>query len=127
MSSQQEKTILYVDDEEPNLFLFRANFEEKYRILTAKSGEQALTQLGEHHNEITAVISDMRMPNMNGIQFIKKARDLYNGINYYILTGYEFNNEIEQALEQQVIQKYFTKPFDTEEIAQAIDEAQSNS
>ncbi len=123
MSKQPEITLLYVDDEDPNLFLFRANFEDKYHVLTAKSGKEGLKVLENHHNEIIVVISDMRMPEMNGIDFIKNARKHYDKIHYYILTAYEYNVDIARALDDNVINRYFTKPFNAAEIEEAIHHA----
>ncbi len=118
--------ILYVDDEESNLFIFKVNFERKYPVITAISGEEGLEKLSDHPDEIIVVISDMRMPSMNGVEFIRKARETHDNIFYYILTGYDFNEDIEEALKAGEIQKFFKKPFDIQEIEgailQAIDE-----
>ena len=58
----------------------------------------------------------MHMPKMNGVQFIEKAQEQINDIPYFILSGYAFNDEIDQALKENKIQKFFTKPFDRSEI-----------
>lgn len=108
--------ILYVDDEEANLILFRMTFEGERDILLANSPEEGLQKLEENRERIQAVISDMRMPKMNGIQFIHKAREMIQNIPYYILSGYAFDDEIDNALQQRTIKEFFTKPFDKEEI-----------
>ena len=100
-------SILYVDDEEVNLFLFEKSFEGKYTIHTAKSGTEGLEKLEKHKGEIIVVISDMRMPEMNGIEFITKAKENFKNIAYFILTGYAHDNEIETALNTGLIQKFF--------------------
>ena len=61
----------------------------KYPILTAISGSEGLDTLEKHHDEIGIVISDKRMPKMNGIEFISKAKEKYNKITYFILTGFD--------------------------------------
>ncbi len=117
-------TILYVDDEESNLFLFKVSFESKYSIYTAISGQEGLDELEKHDDEIIVVISDMRMPGMNGVEFIKKAREKHNGrLVYFILTGYDYNQEIDEAIKNGMIHKFFTKPFDMEQIDIAITDA----
>lgn len=126
MTDHQNITILYVDDEDVNLFLFKANFKSKFNVITSISPIEALSELDAHHDDIIVVISDMRMPIMNGIEFIKKAKEKYDDIYYYILTGFDYNDEIEDALTNNVIQKFFTKPFNTEEIEQAVYEAVKN-
>ncbi len=123
MIDTKEIAILYVDDEEVNLFLFRTNFEASYPVFTAISGEDGLNELADHSDKIIVVISDMRMPGMSGIEFIRKARKKYSNIVYFILTGYACNEEIEEALEQRVIHQWFSKPFDMEKIEEAIQEA----
>ncbi|WP_421879204.1 response regulator [Marinoscillum sp.] len=125
MTQHPDITVLYVDDEKDNLFVFKANFNRKFEVITTLSPLDALEQLELHHDEIIVVISDMRMPVMNGVEFIKKAKAKYNNICYYILTGYGHNEEIEAALESRIIEDYFTKPFDAVEIEKAILDATS--
>lgn len=123
MVAHPDITVLYVDDEKDNLFVFKANFNRTFEVITSLSPTLALEELDAHHNEIIVVISDMRMPEMNGIEFIKQAKAKYDDIFYYILTGYGHNPEIEAALTDQVIEKSFAKPFDVSEIEASILEA----
>jgi len=116
-------TILYVDDEDINLFLFKSSFEPKYEVITARSGKEGLEKLDGYHDKIIVVISDMNMPMMNGIEFIEEARKTYQNIAYFILTGYDYNQEIDRALKSDVIQKFFTKPFISAEIEAAVEQA----
>lgn len=111
--------ILYVDDEELNLQLFRLNFNKTYEVIIAESGISALNILEEHRDTLI-VISDMKMPVMTGIEFIQKAKVKYPEIKYYILTGYDITDEIQGALNSKLIMKYFRKPFDVNEIDNAI-------
>lgn len=101
--------ILYVDDEPINLDLFKLTFKGKFEIITAESGCTALAIL--ENEEIPIIISDMKMPGMNGLEFIKKAREKYNDKQYYILSGYEINAQIEEAMNKKLINNYFKKPF----------------
>lgn len=126
MSEKKEITILYVDDEETNLFLLRVTFESKYNVITALSGEEGLEKLDNHKDEIIVVISDMSMPSMNGIEFIQQAKHNHKEISYFILTGYDYNDQIDEALKANIIQKFFTKPFDAAQIEDAIQEAYFN-
>jgi response regulator RpfG family c-di-GMP phosphodiesterase len=117
--------ILYVDDEEINLMLFEANLESQFDVFTANSGIKGL-EIIKGYPEIRVVISDMKMPLMNGIEFIKKASDIAPKVKFYILTGFEITTEIQQALNQGIIRKYFRKPFNMNEISREIDDALSN-
>jgi CheY-like chemotaxis protein len=115
-----KKTILYVDDETLNLRVFSISFGDRYNIVTAKDGYSALEQI-ESNPEIDAVISDMKMPKMNGIEFINEARKFRaDPPPYFILTGFSINDEIEQALEQGAIRNYFQKPMNRTQINDAL-------
>ena len=107
--------ILYVDDEFINLQLFEINLSRKYCVYTACDGLVALDIL-EKNPDIKVVISDMRMPIMTGIEFIKKAKTKFKTIKYYILTGFDITQEIEEAINSGLIVKYFRKPFNLDEI-----------
>ena len=110
--AHEPKTILYVDDEEVNLFLFQRMFESRYKVLTANGADAAFSLLQKGADSIDAVISDMRMPGMDGLTFIRKARESFRHIGFYLLTAYHNNPEIEKAVEDKVIRKAFTKPLD---------------
>ena len=118
----EKQTILYVDDEEVNLMLFEINFKERFNIISAYSGYQGLKFLEQLEN-ITIVVSDMKMPGMSGIEFIKEAKERFPNIVYFILTGYEITDEISAALKDKLINDYFKKPFDMSEIEASINEA----
>jgi two-component system, response regulator, stage 0 sporulation protein F len=111
--------ILYVDDEPMNLLLFRANFKNKFNILTAESGKEGLIQLKSNPNT-NVVISDMKMPGMNGIEFIRLAKKDFPNISFFILTGFDITDEISEALNEKLIHRYFRKPFNLKEIETAI-------
>lgn len=112
--------ILYVDDEKINLLLFRSLFNSKYEILTAESPSEGL-QLLEDEQDIDIVISDMKMPIMNGVEFIEKAKAKFQDITYFILTGFDHNEEVIAAVEKQLIKEFFTKPFNREKIEQGLE------
>ena len=107
--------VLYVDDEITNLMLFEANLEDKYTILTADNGFNGLDILSKN-DDVKVVISDMKMPNMSGIEFIKQAVKIAPYIDFYILTGFEITDQIQEALDTGLIRKYFRKPFNLNEI-----------
>ena len=113
-------TLLYVDDEPINLTVFELNFKSKYNVITALSGDEGLIKL-EGNGDIIVVISDMKMPGMNGIEFIHTAKHKFVNAAYFILTGFDITDEISEALDNDIIQKYFRKPFKVEEISEAID------
>lgn len=70
---EKQINILYVDDEQLNLQLFATVFKKKFNVITAESGLEGLEKL-DKNKDICIVISDMRMPEMNGIEFINTAK-----------------------------------------------------
>ncbi len=58
---------------------------------------------------------------MSGIEFVEKAREKFPNKKYYLLTGFEITPEINSALENGLILKYFRKPFNAKEIENAIE------
>ena len=114
--------ILYVDDEEINLYLFKHIFRNKYPVITCSSPLEALEILHEN-TDIGIVISDMSMPKMNGVEFIEKACKTYPERLYYILTAYEINEEIDKSIENRTVRKCFQKPLNVKEISEEISSA----
>jgi two-component system response regulator (stage 0 sporulation protein F) len=112
-------TILYVDDESLNLMVFKTILKANYNIITAESGFEGLEELAGNQ-DIRIVITDMRMPGMNGLEFITIAKEKYPDILFCMLTGYEITDEIKAAIESKLIYKYFQKPFKMTEIKDAI-------
>lgn len=114
-------SLLYVDDEEYNLLLFKLNFEGQYKVHTATSGSTALDVLEQHKDEIIIVISDMKMPEMNGVEFIRKARERHDKISYFILSGFMNNQEIEEAVQNKEIVEFLSKPIIREKLEKVIE------
>ena len=121
---KKKVTILYVDDEPINLQLFEINFRNNYDVISSESGLKGIELLKTIPN-IPLVISDMKMPQMNGIEFIKIAKQEFPSILFYILTGFEITEEIADALNEQLILRYFRKPFNMKELIASIEEALS--
>ncbi|MFV0590260.1 MAG: response regulator [Draconibacterium sp.] len=113
--------ILYVDDEPLNLLLLKANLSRQYDVLTAPDGPSGLEVL-KNNRDINVVFSDMKMPYMSGIEFIRLARELVPEKFFYLVTGFDINPEIQHALDEGLIRKYFSKPFNMSEIDAEIQE-----
>ncbi|TGM62016.1 response regulator [Leptospira meyeri] len=111
-----KRKLLYVDDEILNLYLFRDYFKNEFEVIVAKSGKEAIEELNENL-DVQFVISDMRMPEMNGLEFITKAKTIRPNITYCILTGYDLTPEIQSAIIENKVARYFSKPFDPAEIS----------
>ena len=114
-------TVLYVDDEVINLKVFELTFGSKFTIITKMKPEQALVELNENKS-ISIVISDMKMPKMNGVEMIKTAVKTRPDVNYLILTGYGMNDEIQSALDSGIVKHQLQKPFNKREIERLVNE-----
>jgi DNA-binding NtrC family response regulator len=117
-----ERTLLLVDDED-NIVrsLMRLLHGEGYNILTADSGQQGLELLRE--NEVGVIISDQRMPEMSGVQFLGKVKDLFPDTVRIMLSGYTDLNSVTDAINEGAIFKFLTKPWDDELLRRNISEA----
>ena len=117
--------ILYVDDDSINLLLFEANLEKKYTVLTANSVQSGLDILS-NNPDIKVLMSDLKLPVMNGLEFISKAKQVLPGICCYILTGFDVSSEIRDAIKNGTILKYFQKPFNMYEIEKELQSVTAN-
>ena len=121
----EQKTVLFVDDERNVLnSLKRGLIDEPYQCFFAMSGEEAFEIL-ENEN-IHVIITDMRMPEMSGLQVLKIVKENYPDIVRMVLTGYTQVTTMLTAINQGEIYKYITKPWKLEEefkpaIRQAIE------
>ena len=114
--------ILLVDDEPSILSSLRRLFRPQgYRIQTAESGAEGLEILEREH--IDLIISDMRMPEMDGATFLKQARSRWPKTIRILLTGYADITSTVAAINQGEIYRYIAKPWDDSEIITIVREA----
>lgn len=118
----RERTILLVDDEENILAAMRRVLRrEGYRILTANGGSEGLELLAT--TPVDVIVSDQRMPNMTGVEFLRQAKALYPDTVRIVLSGYTELQSITDAINEGAIYKFLTKPWDDELIRANIAEA----
>jgi len=119
--SNPKYSVLYIDDEEHNLISFKSTFRREYNIHVATSGKSGLEIMEK--NEINLVITDQRMPEMTGVQFLEKVKDLYPDCVRMIMTGFSDMDAIIQAINKGNIYRYITKPWNRAELKITIDSA----
>ena len=118
---EKKQKILIVDDEDLVLkSLKREFFDADFETLLAHDADQALEILAAH--DIDLVISDMMMPGMNGLEFLKKVRDIYPGITRIILSGFAEEAMVISAITQRVAFSYYTKPWITKSFRNGIEQ-----
>lgn len=115
-------TLLFVDDEPSITSSLRRLFRPHgYRILTADGGAAGLAILAQE--PVDLVISDMRMPEMDGAAFLSKVRQGWPRIMRVLLTGYADVGSTIAAINQGEIYRYVAKPWDDAEIVMVVREA----
>lgn len=116
--SDKKITILYVDDEENNLYSFKATFRMKYKVLIALSGDEALEIMKSQPVHI--IITDQRMPNMTGVEFLEKVIEIFPDPIRILLTGYADMGAVVDAVNKGKIFHYLAKPWNQEELDMTI-------
>jgi response regulator RpfG family c-di-GMP phosphodiesterase len=117
MASDHRHHILLVDDEESITKALQRLFRrESHEIHTASGGEEALHLLRESANPFSLIVSDQRMPGMNGAEFLAKAREIFPGSIRILLTGYSDMTAVVDAVNRGQIHRYMTKPWNDEEL-----------
>ncbi len=108
-----ENTVLFVDDEENILTsLKRGLRREGYKKLFASSGEEALDLL--RGNSVSVIVSDMRMPGMNGLELLKRIKNDYPDTVRVVLSAYTQLPQVLASVNQADVFKFITKPWDLE-------------
>ena len=108
----QRYAILFVDDEATTRKYFRRLFGEKFRILEAEDGVEALSVFRQHADEIGVIVTDQRMPNETGVGFLSKIADKYPDIIKILSTAYSDIDAAIGSVNQGGIFRYMTKPWD---------------
>lgn len=115
--------LLCVDDERNVLrALERIFMDDDYEILTASSGEEGLSHF-DKNPDISVVISDYRMPGMNGVEFLSQVCNKYPDTVRIVLSGYADTASVVSAINEGQIYKFVSKPWSDEELRQTVAKA----
>jgi two-component system NtrC family sensor kinase len=113
--------ILFVDDERPNLAVFAAMCGDDFPVLTASSAAEALEVMRRH--EVGVVLSDQRMPDTTGVQFLERIRAEFPDTVRMLVTAYADLGATIEAINRGHIRRYIRKPWDAEELKAHLAEA----
>ena len=117
-----QQTLLLVDDE-PHISaaLFRMLRRDGYRILIAAGGAEALEILAI--NRVQVIISDQRMPEMSGTEFLDRVRQMYPDTIRMILSGYTDLRVVTESVNRGAVFKFLTKPWDDDQLREHVRDA----
>ena len=113
--------VLVVDDEEDNLDAFRFAFRKSFNLHYALGGPQALQMLDRLDPAV--VVSDQRMPGMNGIEFLKRAKERRPDTVGVLLTAYADLAVLIDAVNSGAVDRYIQKPWDSKELTVVLRQA----
>jgi len=118
-SFPDKKLVMLVDDEPDMLAMLRLTLEKKCGclVVTAPSGLKALELLGECRPEV--VVTDIKMPDLDGLQLLKKIQDFDRTISVIVMTGYGTIDMAVQAIKDGAYD-FLQKPFDKDHIVRVV-------
>ena len=114
--------ILVVDDEEAILETMTCTFEDDYEVHTSSDARRALELLDEHA-PFSVVLTDQRMPNMSGVDFLKEVWQRHPNTVCMILTGFADMEAIIEAINHGHVYAYITKPWEPDHLKQLMKQA----
>ena len=118
----KKSKMLVVDDEPDNLDLLYRTFRRDFNVLKAESGIHAL-QLLAAEGEVAVIISDQRMPEMKGTEFLSRTVPQFPDTMRIILTGFTDVEDLVEAINSGQVYKYITKPWNPDELKAVVQRA----
>ncbi len=113
--------ILFVDDEERILHALHSLFRMRYDVTVTTSARQALTLLRQHHYHL--IVSDQRMPEIEGIEVLRQAREISPATVRILLTGFADLAAIIGSVNDGEVFRYLNKPWNREDLEATISRA----
>ena len=113
--------LLIVDDDTPNLRLLERLFSNDFQCLTASSGPDAIRLLEQH--DIAILITDQRMPEMTGIDLLKRTSQLRPHMVRILLTGYTDVEALVEAINSGLVYMYINKPWNNDDLKLRVNRA----
>jgi response regulator RpfG family c-di-GMP phosphodiesterase len=115
-----EETILVVDDEIANLQKLRRAFIHRYRVLAASSGTEAL-DLVRTNGDIAVIVTDQRMPDMTGVDLLRRTLETLPHAIRIILTGFTDADVLMEAINSCKVYRYIVKPWDPPDLLMTVE------
>jgi signal transduction histidine kinase len=117
----REYPVLYVDDERDNLRIFELTFRRDFTVLTASSAQEGLELLSQH--PVAVVLSDQRMPGIEGVEFLRRVRELDSRALRILVTAYGDTKILSEAINDGNIYRYVAKPWEPDDLRLTVQRA----
>ncbi len=114
-------TVLFVDDESLILNALRKQFDGRYEVITARTGEEALEMMKSR--DVAVAVVDQRMPGIGGVETLRRIRELHPQTVRIALTAHANIESLVESVNYGQIFRYVSKPWDTAELELVIREA----
>jgi signal transduction histidine kinase len=121
MATANKHSILLVDDEPEILFSLRGLLRREFDLHTANSGAEALEVLKK--NPIHVIMTDQRMPEMTGVELLRRARGEHPEAIRIVFTGYADIKAVIDAINQGNVYRYINKPWEPQELQAVLRQA----
>jgi len=121
LMDHREYPVLYVDDERDNLRIFELTFRRDFTVLTASSAQEGLELLSQH--PVAVVLSDQKMPGIEGVEFLRRVRELDSRAVRILVTAYGDARILSDAINDGNIYRYVAKPWEPDDMRLTVQRA----
>jgi DNA-binding NtrC family response regulator len=118
MAAAEKYSVLVVDDEPDMLFSLRGLLRREFEVFTACGGREAIEVLREH--PVHVIMTDQRMPEMTGVEFLNRAKEQHPDAIRVIFTGYADPKSLMDAINQANVYRFVAKPWDPDELIELL-------
>lgn len=110
--------VLYVDDERANRIVLEHSLKSDFNIVVVDSGEKAIGVFEQR--EVAVLVTDMRMPGMEGDQLLRIVKERWPGTIRMVMTAHQDIGPILRAINEGLVARYIIKPFERPELVQVL-------
>lgn len=118
MTADTRPLVLYVDDERANRIVLEHSLKSDFNVEVVDSGEKAIRLFEQ--NEVAVLVTDMRMPGMEGDQLLRIVKDRWPTTIRMVMTAHQDIGPILRAINEGLVARYIIKPFERPELVQVL-------